>query len=173
MISHSCTDSSSNVTVRLYPFTDDLSKPFYAVGPLLPPDYGSDAASLHGESNIETRAFLDRVCVKYGERSTLYVRSPLFLPGCRVLTRSIQMSFGTIFWPTIQEYVDEVIEALLEKEFPFVRLSTVYSGSDSNMPSIRFSAMHHLLQKSLKTCLRESRTRALACSPHGLRNRPS
>ncbi|KAJ6612281.1 hypothetical protein B0H10DRAFT_2223287 [Mycena sp. CBHHK59/15] len=30
------------------------------------------------------------------------------------------MSFGTVFWPTAQEYVDEVIEALLEENFPFI-----------------------------------------------------
>ncbi|KDR70116.1 hypothetical protein GALMADRAFT_103236 [Galerina marginata CBS 339.88] len=30
------------------------------------------------------------------------------------------ISFGTIFWPTVPEYVDEVIEAAIEKRFPFI-----------------------------------------------------
>ena len=31
-----------------------------------------------------------------------------------------QISFGTHCWPTVPEYIDEVIQALTEKEIPFV-----------------------------------------------------
>uniref|UniRef100_A0A8H7XNL3 Glycosyltransferase family 1 protein n=1 Tax=Psilocybe cubensis TaxID=181762 RepID=A0A8H7XNL3_PSICU len=30
------------------------------------------------------------------------------------------ISFGTIFWPTVHGYIEEVIEALVEKKFPFI-----------------------------------------------------
>ena len=31
-----------------------------------------------------------------------------------------QISFGTLFWPSVSEYVDELIEVLIEKKAPFV-----------------------------------------------------
>ena len=36
---------------------------------------------------------------------------------------SSQISFGTLFWPSVSEYIDELIEALIEKKAPFVRYS--------------------------------------------------
>ena len=32
-----------------------------------------------------------------------------------------QVSFGTLNWPSVSEYVDELIDALVEKKAPFVR----------------------------------------------------
>jgi len=37
-----------------------------------------------------------------------------------------QISFGTNCWPTVPEYIDEVIQALLETEIPFVRFFLLY-----------------------------------------------
>ena len=34
---------------------------------------------------------------------------------------SLQISFGTLHWPSVSGYVDELIEALIEKKAPFVR----------------------------------------------------
>ena len=33
---------------------------------------------------------------------------------------SPQISFGTLHWPSVSEYVDELIESLIEKKAPFV-----------------------------------------------------
>jgi len=80
-----------------------LSKPLYPVGPLLPPDYGSDRTSSQiGLEHTEAKTFLESMLAQHGEHSVLL------------------MSFGTVFWPTRQEYVDEVIEALIDKLFPFI-----------------------------------------------------
>ncbi|KAJ6460357.1 hypothetical protein C8R47DRAFT_1242821 [Mycena vitilis] len=76
-----------------------ISKPLYAVGPLLPPSFGSRLHANDGET--EVKAFLDRMLGRYGAHSLLFI------------------SFGTVFWPTVSEYVDEVVEALLEKKAPF------------------------------------------------------
>ena len=38
---------------------------------------------------------------------------------------SYQISFGTIHWTTVPEYIDELIDALIGKEAPFV-CSTVF-----------------------------------------------
>jgi hypothetical protein len=32
-----------------------------------------------------------------------------------------QVSFGALFWPSVPEYVDELMEALIAKKAPFVR----------------------------------------------------
>jgi hypothetical protein len=45
--------------------------------------------------------------------------------SCMVSQNDNQISFGTVFWPTAQDYVDEVVDALIEKEFPFVRFSNL------------------------------------------------
>ncbi|KDR73135.1 hypothetical protein GALMADRAFT_721979 [Galerina marginata CBS 339.88] len=78
----------------------ELKKDTYVIGPLLPLGYGTVAQSSRGAGEIE--AFLDNMLLQRGRRAVLFI------------------SFGTLFWPTTPEYVDEVIEALVEKSFPFV-----------------------------------------------------
>ncbi|KAG6830042.1 hypothetical protein H0H92_002460 [Tricholoma furcatifolium] len=78
----------------------DQGKPVYLVGPLVfePPKClpQSDAA----KSNSDVTTFLDTMLEQHGTASVL--------------------SFGTIYWPTVPEYMDEMIEALIEKKFPFI-----------------------------------------------------
>ena len=38
----------------------------------------------------------------------------------------MEMSFGSILWPPVPEYVDEVLETLLEKRVPFVRFEILF-----------------------------------------------
>ncbi|KAF8194683.1 hypothetical protein BJ912DRAFT_1087311 [Pholiota molesta] len=75
-------------------------KTTYAIGPLMPIGYGSNSISNRGDTAVET--FLEKSLQKYGEKSILFI------------------SFGTVFWPTKSEYVDELIDALIEKELPFL-----------------------------------------------------
>jgi hypothetical protein len=49
-----------------------LGKPMFTLGPLLPPDYGSEVV-VH-ERNREVGNFLDATLAKYGEKSLLFVR---------------------------------------------------------------------------------------------------
>jgi hypothetical protein len=54
------------------------------------------------------------------DRYSLQVSS--FLPGSNYNDMIFsQISFGTLFWPSVSEYIDELIEALIEKKAPFVR----------------------------------------------------
>ncbi|KAJ6562501.1 hypothetical protein B0H19DRAFT_1375565 [Mycena capillaripes] len=78
-----------------------LGKPLYATGPLLPPADGS-RPSLVNPHEVEIHKFLDNVVTEYGKNSTLLV------------------SFGTLFWPTVADYLDELIDVLIEKKFPFI-----------------------------------------------------
>ncbi|KAK7033305.1 glycosyltransferase family 1 protein [Favolaschia claudopus] len=83
---------------------DTLKKAVYDVGPLLPPAYGAmkpkgDTAPSGVEAGIAE--FLDGVRNKYGERSMLFI------------------SFGTVFWPKLATQVEDLVDVLIEKEFPF------------------------------------------------------
>ncbi|KAJ7161847.1 UDP-Glycosyltransferase/glycogen phosphorylase [Mycena crocata] len=84
--------------------TGTLHKPVYSVGPLLPPGYGAGAGTTPSVSpeHSEIQTFLDSMHSKYGDDSVLFI------------------SFGTVFWPTQQEQLEEIVSALTEKKFPFI-----------------------------------------------------
>ncbi|KAF9486599.1 UDP-Glycosyltransferase/glycogen phosphorylase [Pholiota conissans] len=77
-------------------------KSTFGLGPLLPIGYGKPTVSISSRGDTTVEAFLDKSLKKYGEKSVLFI------------------SFGTVFWPTNMEYIDELIEALIEKELPFL-----------------------------------------------------
>ncbi|KAF5383026.1 hypothetical protein D9615_005086 [Tricholomella constricta] len=79
----------------------ELEKPVYAVGPLLPAGYASTRSDVN-ESNANVEVFLEDMLEKHGPRSVVFI------------------SFGTAFWPTKGEYLEEVVEALIKKSFPFI-----------------------------------------------------
>ncbi|KAJ6569355.1 hypothetical protein B0H19DRAFT_1135172 [Mycena capillaripes] len=80
-----------------------LHKPLYSVGPLLPPGYGAEQTLT---SNIprdtELKSFLDSMASKFGNKSVLFI------------------SFGSVFWPTLEGQLEDLVDALVEKQFPFI-----------------------------------------------------
>ncbi|KAF8903485.1 UDP-Glycosyltransferase/glycogen phosphorylase [Gymnopilus junonius] len=76
------------------------NKPTYVIGPLLPSGFGTIAQTPRGADDIEE--FLDKAVTKHGQKSVLFI------------------SFGTFFYPASPEYVEELFEALIEKNFPFI-----------------------------------------------------
>ncbi|KAJ7097455.1 hypothetical protein C8R44DRAFT_370256 [Mycena epipterygia] len=80
--------------------THTLHKDIYAVGPLLLPDSGAPVSI--APRDTEMKAFLDRMQSKFGENSVLFI------------------SFGTVFWPTVPEQLEVLVDALSEKKFPFI-----------------------------------------------------
>ncbi|KAG6915692.1 hypothetical protein DXG01_010420 [Tephrocybe rancida] len=73
----------------------------HVVGPLL--SFSSlSAQSDINEENSYVAGFLDNALEKHGKHSAVFI------------------SFGTTFWPTIPEYIDEVVDALIEKKYPFI-----------------------------------------------------
>ncbi|KAH9476096.1 Linamarin synthase 2 [Psilocybe cubensis] len=78
----------------------EWNKDAYIIGPLLPSGYGILEESDRGSK--ETRDFLDKVLKEHGENSVIF------------------LSFGTVFWPTSQDYIEEAIEAFIEKNIPFL-----------------------------------------------------
>ncbi|KAH9478360.1 UDP-glucosyltransferase 45 [Psilocybe cubensis] len=84
-------------------YAKQWGKELYAVGPLVasrPTKYGISSNNDSISSDIEH--FLDEALHQYGEKSL------------------VLLSFGSIFWPSKSEYVEEVVEALIEKKFPFI-----------------------------------------------------
>ncbi|KAF8911626.1 hypothetical protein CPB84DRAFT_1842107 [Gymnopilus junonius] len=78
----------------------DWKKETYVVGPLLPSGYGITGQSVTGSDEIQ--AFLDEKFEKHGQNSVLLI------------------SFGSAFWTSAPEYLEEIVEVLIEKKFPFI-----------------------------------------------------
>jgi len=79
----------------------DMQKEIHVFGPLLPPGY--ETRNTGAEAGVDSmEVFLREMLIQYGERSVFFI------------------SFGTIFWPTVSEYIDELIETLIEKKAPFI-----------------------------------------------------
>ncbi|KAF8802209.1 UDP-Glycosyltransferase/glycogen phosphorylase [Phlegmacium glaucopus] len=80
----------------------DTQKEVHVLGPLLPPSYGTETQNSEEVTSSDVEVFLGEMLVQHGKRSVFFI------------------SFGTIFWPTVSDYIDELIDALVEKETPFI-----------------------------------------------------
>lgn len=80
----------------------DMQKEVHVLGPLLPAGYGTVTQHSEEGASIDVEAFLEEMLVQHGKQSVFFI------------------SFGTIFWPTVPEYIDELVEALIEKKTPFI-----------------------------------------------------
>ena len=103
-----------------------MQKEVHVLGPLLPPGYGTKTQDSEEGTNVEIETFLGEMLVKHGKRSVFFVRSfPFFCVGTFIHNHLFfcffQVSFGSLHWPSVPEYVDELIEALIDKKAPFVR----------------------------------------------------
>jgi len=100
--------------------------PIYSIGPLLPPGYSRhplESSKLKkGQMERDVQVFLNEMQAQHGERSVIFVGLfPYHWTNTEKFVEFFQISFGTIFWPMVPEYIDEVIQALTEKGVPFVR----------------------------------------------------
>ena len=99
----------------------DMQKEVHVLGPLLPPGYGTKTQNSEEGTSVDIEKFLGEMLVQHGKRSVFFVRSfPCFCVRTHMHDFS-QVSFGSFFWPSVPEYVDELIDALIEKKAPFVR----------------------------------------------------
>jgi hypothetical protein len=85
------------------------------------PVYGIKTQDSEEGTNVDIGTFLGEILVKHGEQSVFYVKSFPFLLRSNLHTNSSQVSFGSYLWPSVPEYVDELIEYLIAKKAPFVR----------------------------------------------------
>jgi hypothetical protein len=146
-----------------------IGKPMYTVGPLMPPNLRASAEETEADAGFKT--FLDGMEGKYGSHSVIFVGRNLRFPFQVALTLiRLQISFGTVFWPTAHEYIDELVEALLEKQAPFVRYLPILHRTLKVMCLPRSSATPPPSPKSPLSWRRESRTRASGCSRCGPHN---
>ena len=97
-----------------------MQKGLHILGPLLPAGYGAETQKAEEGAGGDIEVFLEEKLKKHGKRSVFYVKSFPF--SCRFrLISYYQVSFGTVHWPPVSEYIDELIDALIEKKAPFVR----------------------------------------------------
>ncbi|KAJ7726853.1 hypothetical protein DFH07DRAFT_235594 [Mycena maculata] len=102
-----------------------LHKPVYAVGPLIHPRHGTNRTWIASPRDAEIKNFLDASQSKYGEKSILFI------------------SFGTVYFPTVEEQLDELVDALIDKKFPFILCyaSLFAQVSDKLMEKIKASGI--------------------------------
>jgi len=79
-----------------------MQKDVHVLGPLLPSGYGTVAQNGEEGQSVNIKVFLEDMLVQHGKRSVYFI------------------SFGTLYWTTVPEYLDEFIEALIEKKAPFI-----------------------------------------------------
>ena len=105
----------------------DMQKELHVLGPLLPPGYGTKTPDGEEGASSDIETFLGEMLERHGERSVFFVRSFLFFSRSNLFEYIFtQISFGSLFWPPVPEYVDELIEVLIAKEAPFVRLQLLF-----------------------------------------------
>jgi len=98
VISHEWEQESIDVFKTWF---SEEKKEVYAIGPLLPSSLGVLEQGHRGAEDI--KLFLDTMLGLEGENSVILV------------------SLGSMYWPKNTEYLEEVVEVLIEKKFPFVR----------------------------------------------------
>ena len=99
-----------------------MQKELHVLGPLLPPGYGNKTQNSEEGTSVDIETFLGEMLVQHGKRSVFFVISfPVFFLCSNFIHKFSQVSFGSFHWPSIPEYVDELIEALIAKKAPFVR----------------------------------------------------
>jgi len=107
----------------------DMQKEVHVLGPLLPSGYGSESQNGEVGTNVDIEAFLAKMLVQHGKRSVFFI------------------SFGTVLWPSVSEYIDELIEALIEKEAPFIlsHASPLAKLSEHQIERIKLSGLGKLI----------------------------
>jgi hypothetical protein len=67
----------------------------------------------------------------------------LFILNSAIEFRNAQISFGTIFWPKVKTQIEDLVDALLEKQLPFASVQKILDGLfDSTIPS-SYAMPHH------------------------------
>jgi hypothetical protein len=115
-----------------------MGKAFFSVGPTVPVDFksgelvksqkvpngGSATEIEHSAEQSEVELFLENALDKYGKESVIFVRYPWCKFSKRkthVRGRFFQISFGSTYWPPDNSFVEEILNVMIEKDFPFVR----------------------------------------------------
>ena len=107
----------------------DMQKEVYILGPLLPPGYATKTHNSEEGTGVDIETFLEKMLVQHGKRSVFFVNFLFlffFVRRSNFIHKFSQVSFGSFHWPPVQEYVDELIGALIAKKAPFVRLTATF-----------------------------------------------
>ncbi|KAF7979345.1 hypothetical protein HWV62_42773 [Athelia sp. TMB] len=83
-----------------------MGKTFFSVGPTTPADFRAAGTLDMTADQGEIAAFLDGALETHGKESVIFI------------------SFGSTFWPKDEAFVEEILNVMIEKEFPFVSSPT-------------------------------------------------
>ena len=109
-----------------------MQKELHVLGPLLPSGYGTKTQNGEEGTSSDIETFLEKMLVQHGKQSVFFVRFFLCVKTYTYIFNFFfsQVSFGSLFWPPVSEYVDELIEALIAKKAPFVRFTSYFSHNN-------------------------------------------
>jgi hypothetical protein len=97
----------------------DIQEEIHVLGPLLPSGYGIKTQNSEEGTGVDIEIFLGEMQVQHRKRSVFFVRSFPFFCVRTYIRNFSEVSFGSLFWPSVPEYIDELIEVLIEKKAPF------------------------------------------------------
>ncbi|KAF7968856.1 hypothetical protein HWV62_29172 [Athelia sp. TMB] len=95
-----------------------MGKAFFSVGPTTPADFRASGDLDRTDDQGEIAAFLDGALEQYGKESVIFI------------------SFGSTFWPKDEAFVEEILNVMIEKEFPFI---FAYGSPAAKLPNIKSS----------------------------------
>ena len=128
MITSYAYESASVSLDAVKQWLSDIQKEVLVLGPLLPPGYGTKTQDNEEGISVEIETFLGKMLAQHGKRSVFFVNSfPFFKCGRTSYINFSQVSFGSLHYPSVPEYVDELIEALIAKKAPFVRRHLLFT----------------------------------------------
>jgi len=110
----------------------DMQKDVHVLGPLLPSGYGTEIQDGEEGLGVAIKVFLEEMLVQHGKRSVFFI------------------SFGTLYWTTVPEYIDELIDVLIEKKAPFILAyaSSYAKLSEQQVEKIKLSGLGMLTKWS-------------------------
>ncbi|KAF9477697.1 UDP-Glycosyltransferase/glycogen phosphorylase [Pholiota conissans] len=117
----------------------DMGKAFFSVGPTLPVDFqrgelvkekiddnSSHIKVEHEAEQKEVAEFLESALQRYGKESVIFI------------------SFGSTYWPPDNSFVEEILNIMIEKDFPFI---FAYGSPAAKLPEGLKSSPKGLLAK--------------------------
>ncbi|KAF5368681.1 hypothetical protein D9757_010222 [Collybiopsis confluens] len=100
-----CVSGSSfepEATAAVKEWCSSMNKSWYSIGPLTMDDSEGKPTPIKSSEDAQVEEFLDRIARKFGPKSLIYI------------------SFGTLFWPVLEDPLAAFIDGLLEKRQPFL-----------------------------------------------------
>ncbi len=119
IITFDAADYAPEVTEQIRSYFAETGRKIYYAGPLIPE--GEEDTSKDPRSEKVSK-FLEDKLVSHGEKSVIYVGVPCCNATLILELTLAQISFGSLFWPMDNAKLWAVLDVIMERNIPFVRL---------------------------------------------------